>query len=242
MKRISRKYSFDDELLLPKIPAEMRFLESFETDEPLFVAPNLFDRPLCDTIIQTLRESDPNIKLTERSLQEDGTEIETVNEKVRNVFWFYPNAEIMDLYQRALDRAKPALERFFGVRLKASEGLQTLGYGPGCKYVLHSDTCVVRKDAQGNWDWKVSFPKRVISTILFLSDSVSKIFDVNQCVGGDVSFDYLLDDAGKPLRIRPTKGLFVAFPSTPLFSHQVHEVTDGYRITLVEWYAAERSP
>lgn len=239
MKAVSKKYFFDDAFLLPKIPPEMRFLEHFDSNAPFFLAPGVLERSLCDRIVEELRLTDPQIKLPVRRVSEEGTEVDVVNETRRNTFLLSPSLEVIDLYQRTFAKLREPIETFFKVKLKASDGLQTLGYGPGCKYILHADTCVVKTAADGTWKWEVSFGHRKISTILFLSDSVSSIFEVNQCVGGDVSFDYLKDEAGEPLRIKPLKGLFIAFPSTPLFSHQVHEVTEGYRVSLVEWYSAD---
>lgn len=239
MKLVSKKYFFDEAFLLPRIPPEMRFLERFDSNYPLFLAPNVIERPVCDRIVQELRAADPNIKLAIRQVTEEGSQGDVVNEERRNVFWLSPSPEIVDLYRTTFEKLRNSVETFFRVTLKASEGLQTLGYGPGCKYALHADACATVTAADGTWTWEVSFGHRKISTILFLSDSVTNIFDANQCVGGDVSFDYLKDEAGDPLRIQPLKGLFIAFPSTPLFSHRVHEVTDGYRATFVEWYAAD---
>lgn len=239
MKAVSKKYSYDDVLLTPKMPVESRFLESFETDLPLFIAPGVFDRGLCDQIVEDVRQADPNIKLTIRNRENDGSLGEVVAEEKRKTFWLPPSRETADLYQRVFAQLKPGIETFFRVRLGPSEGLQSLGYGPGCRYVLHADSCSVKTEENGNWRWEVTMGHRKISTILFLTDSVSRIFEPNQCVGGDVSFDYLKEESGEPLRIKPVKGLFIAFPSTPLFSHQVHEVMDGYRVTFVEWYEAE---
>jgi SM-20-related protein len=68
---------------------------------------------------------------------------------------------------------------------------------------------------------------------------VPKVEKFNQSSGGHVVFEYLKNEIGQPYTVVPRKGLFVAFPSTPLFSHSVSEVTDGYRISIVEWYDAE---
>ena len=54
--------------------------------------------------------------------------------------------------------------------------------------------------------------------------------------GGELCFNYLFDEKGLPVCIRPEAGDMVVFPSNPIYSHEVHPVTAGYRLTLVQWH------
>jgi hypothetical protein len=240
MVPISRRFSYDDAYLTPRIPPECRYLNSFETDEPFFRAENFLSGEECDALAERLLRTGSAGKLALRYAAE-GANASRIKIKARNTDALVLYPEDLALYRRAFEKVKPDLERFFRVRLGESEGVQALGYSRGCRYRRHADSCNPRFNRLGFIkDWVCTLPNRVISTIFFLSDAANHpMTGPNQCVGGDVTFAYLRDDQNRPYRLRPRKGLFVAFPGTPYFSHEVHEVKDGYRVTLVEWYGAE---
>lgn len=238
-KNISRLYRYNAAYFLPRIPPECRYLLSFDSDEPVFRKENFLEPAVCDALSKRLMSTGSAGKLALRDAAQgpNATEVRT---KERNTDALLISLEDIALYRQAFEAIIPQIDDFFHVRLGASEGVQALGYSQGCRYRRHADSC----NARVNWlgfikDWVCLRPTRKISSILFLTDAVDRVTAPNQCTGGDVTFEYLRDPSDKPLTIRPQKGLFVAFPSHPLFSHEVHEVTDGYRITLVEWFDAE---
>lgn len=200
--------------------------------EKYFLTPSV-----CDGIVKRLTSVGAKGKVAVSA--PEATEGFSILQKFRDTDYHHLNEEETRIYAEAFIRVRPQIESFFNVRLKKSDGLQALGYSPGCKYMLHADNCDPVFGDGGKWTgWKVTLPHRVISMILFLTDSVTDITGENECVGGHVTFNYLMDENTQPFRVVPNKGLLVAFPSTPLFSHEVHAVTEGYRISLVEWFSA----
>lgn len=238
VKNISKKLAFDDALLLPKIPSQARFLESFSTDYPFFIQEDFLSPEICDLFYKRLTSTGSLGRVGVST--PEASERFTVKEEFRKTDFFHLSEDESWLYRQAMDVVRPDLESFFNVRLGATEGTQTLGYSPGCMYMLHADDGDPVHDETGAWTgWKITMPNRIISTIFFLTDALEKVERPNQCSGGHVIFEYLKDESGSPFAVVPRKGLFVAFPSTPLFSHRVSEVTDGYRISIVEWYHAD---
>jgi SM-20-related protein len=78
--------------------------------------------------------------------------------------------------------------------------------------------------------------ERKITTVLFINSS-KDIREIDRdFIGGELLFNFLFDDDGKVFSLKPKAGLLIAFPSCPHFSHEVLEVIDGYRITLVKWF------
>lgn len=237
MVKVSSKFSCKEDILV-KIPAEARFLQSFDTELPVFLHEEFLAPEICDALYNRLRSTGSAGRVGVSTPGE--AERFTVKEEFRKTDFFRLSADDLALYQNAFEKIRPAIDAFFKVKTGKSEGVQALGYSPGCKYTLHADDGDPTFDDKGQWTgWKITMGWRVISTILFITDSAARVTAPNQCTGGHVTFDYLLDERSDPLRIVPKKGLFVAFPSTPIFSHQVHEVTEGYRISLVEWYPAD---
>jgi SM-20-related protein len=56
--------------------------------------------------------------------------------------------------------------------------------------------------------------------------------------GGELLFNYLMDEEGHTITLRPQAGDMIVFLSNPYFSHEVLPVTDGFRLTLVQWHNA----
>ena len=54
--------------------------------------------------------------------------------------------------------------------------------------------------------------------------------------GGEVVFNYLYDDKGNNIQIKPNAGDMLVFLSNPYFTHEVLKVRDGCRISLVQWH------
>ncbi len=89
------------------------------------------------------------------------------------------------------------------------------------------------------WDnnqWKRNNPERDLTGLLYISESVDTPTEPNQFSGGHLLLDNLIMD-NSPVRIRPTKGQLIMFPSHPMFVHQVEPITAGYRISFVNWYS-----
>jgi SM-20-related protein len=242
MVPISRRLRYDDAYLTPKIPEEFRILNRFDSDYPFFLASDALPPAVCDEIVSALRAQGSVGQMTLSKPGESNEPGSTayVDRKVRNTEKLILTPAHATAYAKAFARLKPEIEHFFGVRLTGNDGVQVLGYPPGGHYRMHADNCAVVPHPDGrNFHWVGDMSHRLISSILFLTESVEAINGPNECTGGEVTFNYLLDERNKPFRIRPRKGLFLAFPSNPYFTHQVHPVKEGYRVTLVDWYSGE---
>jgi hypothetical protein len=120
-----------------------------------------------------------------------------------------------------------------------SEGCHANFYLKGGKFAFHSDSSTPILNQAGKCTgWHLEKPKRVISTILVLTDGVTSLTGKNQCIGGDLTFDLILDRKKLPLRFKAEKGLFLAFPGHPCFGHQVREITGGHRASIVDFHFA----
>ncbi|HEX5037372.1 MAG TPA: 2OG-Fe(II) oxygenase [bacterium] len=237
MRPISRLYRYDDKEFGERVPPESRFLNSFTSDLPVFLKEGVLDPETCDRLAKELRASG-SAGWAPMSKPEGDKNTALFDKKGRHTEFLNGNREILEIYLKAMAPALKEAEEFFGVKLGRSDGVQALGYPPGGRYELHADNCSPKYDARGKFDgWVCNMPRRVISTVLSLTETASNPDEArNQCSGGELSFPCLLDAKNRPLKIAPKRGLFIAFPSTPYFLHRVHPVKKGYRVTLVDWY------
>jgi predicted 2-oxoglutarate/Fe(II)-dependent dioxygenase YbiX len=86
-------------------------------------------------------------------------------------------------------------------------GYDLLKYEPGGYYVTHTDSCI-------------DFPREVSCSVL-LNDNF---------VGGEFSF------FNKSLSYKLSQGDVIMFPANFMFPHEVTEVLDGTRLSMVTWF------
>lgn len=110
---------------------------------------------------------------------------------------------------------------------------QILGYEERCHFRNHCDNSI-----WANGGWNRNDPQRDITALLYISECVPVVTRPGQYSGGEFSLTNIVDNGGKPITIRPRKGQFVAFPSHPVFRHQVAPVKRGYRVAVVNWWTA----
>jgi predicted 2-oxoglutarate/Fe(II)-dependent dioxygenase YbiX len=235
MKYLSKQYRYDDAFFAGKIPeTAARVRPPSDEDLPVFVKHDFLSAGDCRRIAEQFLAAGPNDR--------PGARAEAAG-ALRKAFSFELTGEAKRLYTEALASVRPEVEAFFGAALGDSAGAHGLGYTPGCKYDLHADNCDPEFDASGALQgFRHVMPERHISSLLFLTDSVEELNGDYQHVGGNLSFRFLLDEQGEMLLIEPRQGLFVAFPSDPVFSHEVHEVYEvstGFRLAIVDWHACE---
>lgn len=108
---------------------------------------------------------------------------------------------------------------FYNCTVKDSEVPQILSYGCGGHYGPHIDAEALWTAPNGEVIWKKSVD-RDLSFIFYLNDGYE---------GGDL----ILPDLG--IRIRPERGMMVAFPSNRFFKHGVEPVRSGHRYSMVCW-------
>jgi Rps23 Pro-64 3,4-dihydroxylase Tpa1-like proline 4-hydroxylase len=107
---------------------------------------------------------------------------------------------------------------------------QILGYEERCHFKTHCDNSIWTNGA-----WMRNDPTRDITALLYVSECVPLVTKHNQHSGGELVMDNV-QTANGPARITPRKGQFIAFPSHPVYRHQVTQVTRGYRIAFVNWW------
>lgn len=107
---------------------------------------------------------------------------------------------------------------------------QILGYEERCLFRTHTDNSIYSVNG-----WNRNDTRRDMTGLLYLGDCVEQVSQPNQFSGGQLILDNLMTPSG-PVVIRPRKGQFVAFPSHPVFRHQVPPVTRGYRVAFVNWW------
>lgn len=138
--------------------------------------------------------------------------------------------EYTSLYQARFDSLRQSIEMFFSLSLTRSTPLQVLGYKEGAFYVKHADDSSELRDRQGNTIGYVSVaPERKLSSVLFCNDTFE---------GGELLFNHLCDDAGRPIKVQPKAGDMLIFLSNPYFAHEVLPVSKGFRLSLVQWHDA----
>lgn len=230
MKPISRHLYYDDLFLDSKIPEEIRWLPDPAYDYPFYIREQLLSDAECDALVADCLS---NGYRKPASVGVEGK----VTTAIRNTEFLLPGPEFRALYVERTTRVKPEVEAFFGMPLAETGETQTYGYPPSGHYLLHADDSVRQYDDTGQLShWKITNPQRKITNLLFLTDSVIELTGPNQCIGGNLSFDFLVDKDNTPFLIEPRKGTYVSFPSNPYFSHRVHEIYEGYRVVIANWY------
>lgn len=232
MKAISKLLYVDDVFLDEKIPEQSRFLPDPGHDYPFFIRENLISAADCDALVENALTN---------GYRKPATVGGSVATSIRKTDYLLPDPQFRSLYIELINSVKPEVEAFFGMQLAETGETQTYGYPPSGHYILHADDSVRQYNDQGELThWKITNPNRAISTVFYLTDSVLEITGPNQCVGGNLAFEYLVDKSNNHCLIEPKKGMYIAFPSNPYFSHRVHEIHEGYRVVIVNWYAHAR--
>jgi predicted 2-oxoglutarate/Fe(II)-dependent dioxygenase YbiX len=131
-----------------------------------------------------------------------------------------PDALHDDVVARLNALAAELADRF-EVALSPCEAIAALRYPRGAFYRAHRDRST-QPDAYG-------LHRRAVSIVIFVNGAER----APGFAGGRLRFHEIGDGARDVLDITPVAGTLVAFPSTAL--HEVTEVTDGTRLTLVTW-------
>lgn len=147
------------------------------------------------------------------------------------------SAEHRALYDRRFEAVRSEIEAFFAISLSKATDVQVLGYESGSFYVKHSDDASELRDNGGNIvGYRTVAPERKLTTVLFTTSYTPNPTDSDHFSGGELLFNYLCDEAGNTITLRPEAGDMVVFLSNPYFAHEVLPVTDGFRLSLVQWH------
>lgn len=146
---------------------------------------------------------------------------------------------LLEGYRLSFAHYRKQIEDYFSVPLTTATEVQALEYTEGGFYIKHADDSNELVNGEGGTVGFVQVaPERKITTVLFTTSHVARNDDGLRFDGGELVFNYLFDAQGVPVTIRPKAGDMLVFPSNPLYSHEVLPVTQGYRLTLVQWHDA----
>ncbi len=156
-----------------------------------------------------------------------------VDRSIRDTLLHALTPQIETLYESVLDAHRDAIERFFGVALGPATRPQLLEYRQGGRYRRHADNAAELRDGTGELaGYRITIPERKVTTLLFLS-TAGKDFG-----GGELLFNHFCDEKGETVALRPRAGTLLAFPSHPLFAHEVLPVRSGRRFAIAQWHDA----
>ena len=231
MRQISDKvfaedFLFELELATPLLPSPY-------AERPYLVIEDFLDASLCRAIIDTTQRDSDVVEAKLRSTQN------TLDQKIRNTKIHRLSPHHQTLYDEALSNYRAEIEHFFTLSLTQSTQPQLLEYTKGSFYKAHADDSSVLMDRVGTVaGFKQVAPQRKLTTLLFLSEYSTEADTPYQFSGGELTFNYLKDTQGEAVTLRPKMGTLLVFGSNPIYTHEVKEVTAGYRLTLAQWHDA----
>jgi len=229
MHQISNYVYARDELLSMDIPTK-RFPNPYH-DFPYMVIEGVLSPSECRAITHFAFNDEESVsaKLRGRSLDTAirKTDIHTLSGEHRKI------------YDSRYAAVKSQIEEFFALSLSSSTDVQVLGYESGSFYLRHSDDSSELRDADGKTiGFRAVAPERKLTTVLFTTSYTPHPTDTDHFSGGELLFNYLCDESGNTITLRPEAGDMVVFLSNPYFSHEVFPVHKGFRLSLVQWHNA----
>lgn len=236
MRQISSFVYCDD--FIADLRYETRLSANPYYDYPYLVIENFLSHEACAEIAAYTKEKSEG----ERAMVKKnhmGVVVPKLEEEIRKTAIHQLPELLLEGYHLSFAYYQKRIEDYFCAALTTATEVQALEYTKGGFYVKHADDSneLVNSDGETVGFVQVA-PERKITTVLFATSHISH-GDEGMCFGGgELVFNYLFDAEGNPVRIRPKAGDMVIFPSNPLFSHEVLPVTEGYRLTLVQWHDA----
>ena len=235
LTQISDKVYAPIEWLNTLIPHELRLLPNPYKELPyLYFKVALDTKPLYKSAISQKPEAQKIGIISTK----DGIVRPKAKKDIRNTYNITADAGFMQLYSEIFSLHKAKIESFFNVSIIASGDPQILIYSPGCFYVRHSDNCTeLLKDGK-LVGFKPVASHRVITTVLFLNDCVTKDPQADEYSGGKLRFDFFFNEQNEVVTLLPQGGYMISFLSNPFYSHSVTPVTKGVRISVAQWHNA----
>jgi SM-20-related protein len=227
MHQISQYVYANDALLSMEIPTKR--LPNPYHDFPYMVIKGVLPPHVCRDMTASAREDHDAIQAQLR-----GKALDTSIRKT-DIHTLLPQHQA--LYEKAFTLLRPTMERFFNLSLGTSTKVQVLGYESGSFYAQHSDDSSELRDHFGKViGYRAVAPERKLTTVLFTTSYTPNPTDHDHFNGGELLFNYLCDEKGNTITLRPEAGDMVVFLSNPYFSHEVLPVKKGFRLSLVQWH------
>ena len=214
---------------------ETKLLPNPYYDYPFLIIENFLDINECNEINKKVKEDDDFQKAQIKTL--DSVVLSETNEEIRKTNIYSLDEKYLELYTNKFLQYQAQIEDFFKIALTTSTSVQVLEYLKNSFYSMHSDdSSMLYKD-----DNLVGFlpvaRQRRISSVLFTTSNDELASD-NTFIGGELLFNFLYDEKGNEIKIKPKAGSMLVFLSNPYFTHEVLKVIEGRRITLVQWHNA----
>ncbi len=226
-KVFAEAFLFDLDIATPLLPSPY-------AEFPFLVIEGFMDELSCKAIVDAAKKA-KNAKhaalLSRRK---------KLNQKIRKTKILTLSPAHKKLYTQAFNRARPEIEHFFSLSLTTSTDVQVLEYTPGSFYKAHADdsSMLVDLDDGKVVGFKQVSPQRKVSSVLFASEQSETVHTPYQFSGGELIYNYFKDEEGNTVMFRPKMGTLIVFASNPIYTHEVKTVTEGYRLTLVQWHDA----
>lgn len=233
MTQLSNNVYCEDFLI--SLDIETKILTNPYYDYPFLIIENFLNIDECNEINKKIKDDENYQKAQIKKL--DSVVIAQTNENIRKTNIYSLNEKYLDIYSKRFLQYQAEIEDFFKIALTNSTNVQVLEYLIGSFYSMHSDdSSMLFKDDQLVGFLTVA-KQRKLSSVLFTTSNDENISD-NTFVGGELLFNFLYDSEGNNIKIKPKAGNMIVFLSNPYFTHEVLKVTNGRRISLVQWHNA----
>lgn len=227
MHQISNYVYARDELLAWDIPTKR--LPNPYHDFPYMVLEGVLSPSECRAITTATLGDETSVQAELR-----GKSLDTA---IRRTDIHRLSPEHQTIYDHRFAAVRGEIEDFFALSLSRATDVQVLGYENGSFYLKHSDDASELRDSDGNTvGYRTVAPERKLTTVLFTTSYTPHPTDNDHFSGGELLFNYLCDESGNMITLRPEAGDMVVFFSNPYFAHEVLPVKEGFRLSLVQWH------
>lgn len=237
MQQISNHVFCDD--FIASLKLETRLMANPYYDYPYLIIKDFFSKSTCDDISNYAYNTSEGEKAKVKTRLLNSIVDPSVDESIRKTVVHKLSNLHVKMYEDNFKTFQAEIERFFSLALTTSTTLQALEYTKGSFYIKHADDSNELVDKNGKTVGFVQVaPLRKLTTVLFTTSHNKHSNEAYSFSGGELVFNYLFDSEGNQVKIYPHAGDMVVFLSNPLYSHEVLPVSDGYRLTLVQWHNA----
>jgi SM-20-related protein len=236
LQQISNHIFCDD--FIAGLELENRLMPNPYLDYPYLVIPRFFTPGQCRSVLDHACSAGAAEEAKIKAMKRQSVTRPKLDRSIRKTKILELSDPLLTLYDRRFRKFQPLIERHFSIALTTATDIQALQYTRGDFYIRHADdSSEVIDDAQQTVGFVQVAPQRRITTVLFATSHEKHAQDDEVCFsGGELLFNYLSRSDGSMVSYTPQAGDLIAFPSNPLFSHEVTPVTSGYRLTLVQWH------
>lgn len=224
------------EKFLTKLDIKTKILPNPYRDYPFMIIKGFLPSKTCEEINVFVKKNNETIDAQIRN--KNGIKIDKdLNKSIRKTKIHKLDSVYRKIYELSFLKHKEDIEVFFNLPLSKSTKIQLLEYTKGSFYKQHcDDSSVILKNKKIVGFFPVALERKV-TTVLFTTSHSDIVSDKN-FRGGELIFNYLYDEEGEQVQIKPELGDMIVFLSNPYFTHEVSVIEEGSRISLVQWHDA----